>query len=901
MGLLKKLCTGILSVCILAALLTAPVIAEEVDHSKLTFDDKAEILTSLGLLNKSGEIDLTSVVKRTEFADSMAMLENESLPKGVMEFDLTANDKGMRWLYERGFIDGYNQENFYPQSPIKLSEAVKIAVDMLGYKKIAEINGGYPEGYMYVADKLDMLKNVGMVKSEELQYEKFINLLYNIINTKTIGVSSISGDNIKLETSDDTLLSKYRKIYMNRDLVNADEVSGLYSISARTPLGRIMIGSDVYELGNTAVTDTLGYNMEYWYRDDDTGKTLLCAVPYKDKVLKIDANDIDSYSSGVYSYHEGSKAKRLFLDSDVIVIYNGANIIDSKVYVPQTGSIELIDNDDDGKYEVLKIRDKKLLVADRTNEYGDKFNIYDKFDGTYNIELTTGINRNYIICDTDGNRKDLKNITVGNVLEVEKSISDDPYYRITISDKNITAMITSITDNSIVTSEGEIELTSRFTELRAKGENDVQLNTECAIYLDSTGRAVYFGDDDEENDALAYRVAYLQAFYPNNGCDIEKPIIKLLDQGGTWEKFELADKVKIGGESIKSKTISNLSDYLGGIIKYRMNIQGEITELFFSNEIPEDTQNTPMDEDFQMIYTNSNAVYKYYPGGYVFGTGADPIVQIPGTCKLFIKPAEMTDETRPEECIGVASTSVLGDGSYYGISAYSVSGIPGIADVALITVKDTYGLINTSGQRPFAINNVIVAINDNGEEGYLVQGLTNGVEQEIFVVDKRTDTSAALPFGKGDLVFFYTDANNQYVIRDDTVSGENHYGYGWKMLCDYTDTGLVPYTNADQFKNSTPTHTVTGGNQRVKFGTVYDVKDNQLFVNYSDYLNDWYHVEAVRCIWGTVYVWDTDINQYRVGTIDDAVCSKIAGTSASKAYIANYNQYLVVAIYPSEN
>lgn len=132
-----------------------------------------------------------------------------------------------------------------------------------------------------------MLKNVGLGGSEELNYEKFINLLYNIINTNIIDVSSTSGNTAKLETSDDTLLSKYRKIYMNRDLVNADEVSGLYSISARTSLGRIMLGSDVYELGNTGAStaDLLGYNVEYWYRDLRGGKLftvqLLCGKDFK--------------------------------------------------------------------------------------------------------------------------------------------------------------------------------------------------------------------------------------------------------------------------------------------------------------------------------------------------------------------------------------------------------------------------------------------------------------------------------------------------------------------------------------------------------------------------------------------------------------------------------------------
>ena len=57
-------------------------------------------------------------------------------------------------------INGYEDGTFKPNNGVTYGEAIKIIVNMLNYEHEAEENGGYPNGYIAVAESIGLTKNL---------------------------------------------------------------------------------------------------------------------------------------------------------------------------------------------------------------------------------------------------------------------------------------------------------------------------------------------------------------------------------------------------------------------------------------------------------------------------------------------------------------------------------------------------------------------------------------------------------------------------------------------------------------------------------------------------------------------------------------------------------------------
>ena len=72
------------------------------------------------------------------------------------------------------YMNGWISEaaSFLPENPIKKEEAVKIIVNALNYKGMANQDGGYPQGYIITAGKIGLLKRINMSDSQTLTRDR---------------------------------------------------------------------------------------------------------------------------------------------------------------------------------------------------------------------------------------------------------------------------------------------------------------------------------------------------------------------------------------------------------------------------------------------------------------------------------------------------------------------------------------------------------------------------------------------------------------------------------------------------------------------------------------------------------------------------------------------------------
>lgn len=66
-----------------------------------------------------------------------------------------------------GIVNGISDESFAPEDNITYEQAAKMIVAALGYDEEAKQNGGYPEGYVKIAEELGILNGIVYVPAEK--------------------------------------------------------------------------------------------------------------------------------------------------------------------------------------------------------------------------------------------------------------------------------------------------------------------------------------------------------------------------------------------------------------------------------------------------------------------------------------------------------------------------------------------------------------------------------------------------------------------------------------------------------------------------------------------------------------------------------------------------------------
>ena len=85
------------------------------------------------------------------------------------------SDTDGHWAYKEialaaslGITDGLYQTNFEPDSSVTVQEFAKMMVTLLGYKTRAEMQGGYPHGYMMNVNILGLMKGIEAESADNL-------------------------------------------------------------------------------------------------------------------------------------------------------------------------------------------------------------------------------------------------------------------------------------------------------------------------------------------------------------------------------------------------------------------------------------------------------------------------------------------------------------------------------------------------------------------------------------------------------------------------------------------------------------------------------------------------------------------------------------------------------------
>lgn len=652
----KKLLSLFLSLCFIIA--SAPALsvsaAEVEDNSGVS--KKIALLSALGIVNDMNlvEFEADRTVVKKAFYSAVYNIMSDEVQTDTKLISLLNN-------YQIRVSEAELRDN------IKRSEALSAAVCLLGYTYTAPS----------AADILDVANQLGITRyvsgnlDEYITVGEMVNLIYGVVEEDmlTVSVNSTNGRFGFTRLQDITPLNYYRDIYLVKGYVNKNSYA---SVVDDTPAlkGYVYIDSEALAVGKTNAADYLGMPVVSYvkYNDDKEG-TLLYIVPNNKYVTVIDvpANEIISVDDEVtkIEYEYGDKAKTAKLSNVVKVIFNGKNYGEytKKDLMPEVGSIELIDSNNDRIIDVVNVKSYQTILVNYVSDYSKT--VISKYNDPSVLNLDPHLNE--IIIEKNGAVAALTDIKPNDILLVAASKgTTDGIIRVLASDRQAFLKITSAdyTEKELYADSEIYKLSAAF--IRAISDKDIVIakefvpGSEYILYLDAFG-----------NVAFAVSQAgkiYLYTMRIWADADADSYGMKALNMEGTWKAYEWDEKIKV--DDIEDKTISKSQrrekayDLLGKgafvpqLLRVEMTVDGKIKSIETAEAKAGYDENkfTKYSMDRERIFTTEVMSF----GGDVYVTNDTKVILAPKT------------PTLNEEDYQVANNSWFKMDKWYMVDAYDI-------------------------------------------------------------------------------------------------------------------------------------------------------------------------------------------------------------------------------------
>ncbi len=590
----KKLLVMVLAVGMLAGMF--PVLAAEVSQRAL-FD-----VVSLGILegDENGDYQLDSKVTRAEFAAMMVRtLHYSEETTGYFGYDVFTDVHTDDWFYGEvaivhasGIMQGKPGNAFDPMAEVTYNEAVKTMVTTLGFAPIAEQNGGYPMGYLIEGAKLGICVSVsseaGMTRGD------VVNLIYNSLDVERL---TPLYDGTYEQREGDTLRSLHMVdseetgLMYGKGIVETNYYAYLYRANSRIQPDEVYIAGTLMKVGKTNAADYLGYEVEYYYRQEENGdRTLVNIRPTrKTSVIRVDAGQLVSTSRTQVEYYAetGSRKEKIYIDETVLVLKNDRplEVVEENTFQLQRGGLVFIDNTGDGASDVVLMHDYTNLVVKSINE--NVIELADKYrwNGSRYITIEDDADNIYLFQNKQMDEIGLADIQGGNVLSLSTS-SDGKLNRYIVSTDSVEGVLTAAGSDYVTVGETEYPLYENEDYTTLVGKN-VTLRLDYKGYVADCEEGVggkQYGYvvqiDDGAFSGIEVKMLLgspIEFKKERNEQDLDdaNTIPTLVCQNSDVAVYSVSANATVNGVRLSN----NKAGLQPGVYEYKLNSEGKITDL----------------------------------------------------------------------------------------------------------------------------------------------------------------------------------------------------------------------------------------------------------------------------------------------------------------------------------
>ncbi len=861
---MKRILAIILALSILSTIIILPAFSAE-----YTVEDDLKFATSLGIISKDAYVSAEQEITRIELAEIFCniIFESQNTSGHQVGIKFTDVPEGKQFILSTvlglGVMNGYSETIFAPSGNVTYAQAVKALVCFLGYKPHADALGGYPYGYLSQASRLKIKLENNVDNDSVMTYGDIASLLKQAIGVDMAMNTNYSPDGINSEIKVEkgtNYLKYYRGISITKGVVTGNYLTNVNGGDV-TNYFNVYIDGVPYRIleGAHGLQDKLGYSVYVYYTSDKTVKEAIYFEEESAKVLEIPGRDIISAEHGRIKYYapETNKEKTVSFGNRTGLIYNGTfedsyTLSDINPFTERNldGRIKLVDNNDDGSYDIIIVTAYKTVVV---NDVRDN-KIYGMYDLTANpldkvIDLSYYEEININIRNIDGGIVKLSSLKSGNVINVCMDKSGI-VKEIIVSKASLTGVVDEVSYEGIKPSLVVIAGTSfSVSNGFVKTGNTTSLSPGDTVtaYFNFEKEIAFI--DDESNFIDGYEIGYIIDAAETNGLD-NKLLVKMLLSDGSSKMFEGAKKISLNGSSVTSSDVLTGLGKIGGrtrrqVVLYRTDLDGKfITAMQLATVL------TTTDDAFNGFYQFPE-VQSYYSGGYKQFSGK--YVADTQTLVFNVPGEDMRDR---EESYGLTTlptgeSGVLGSSSNpVDVLLYGTEEDAMYIDIAVVSRGSSVG--NTERRPFFVVSDVTRALNDDGDvclkiSGMHVSGTT--LLSGSFFIDSNLfidghDTGAAV------------DANNgkrPFIDQDETLPEPGDVF----RIPEFSETGEIREMNVEFFHQiydygdetfiEADGYNEIDGGIRYIYGTVVAKKNNTVKLLLPDGSNRVYELSDYAC------------------------------------------------------
>lgn len=891
------------------------------------YSEAVTMLNDLGILDDTffASYDASIEMSRGEFAAlSLAIMGLSDESKATVyeqKFsDVPADNpyaKEINFATSLGLFNGVSGSIFAPDEPVYITQALKVAVSMLGYKEKAEYMGGYPTGYLAVARELDIMSNVNMDSSSPALRGNIIVLMYNSLFADVMNINGIDNGSFSYEiTEGANLLSHYHKIHEGEGVVNGNwEYSLIGNIE---DANRIMINGNRYFTDSPRAIGVVGKNVKYYYKEISNSNVLLTLREYDNDVVVINANEnyAFNYSDGCYTVTGIDKdyTFRLF-GYDIVYNYgyiSGNSAVNYQdILTPQSGTITLIDNNLDGLYDVICIEEADILLFKSYDMYNNM--IYDSKSRLKDVILDDYDNVH--ITDINGATVDFSKVLLNTVVMVYKSY-DSKTLRLVVCPDYVEGVVDEITDDGVILN-GALYAFSDINRIDglALGQTYKSIifaGQSYKFYLNQFNQIVYHDTKATLNTGYIADIASVSAGL-NSGVSAQ-----IYTSGGELAEIKFADKVKIetisGRDSLSStqvkERLQTFADAMYGtgvnpnarlFVQYGLNEQKEINHIVLPHLLDEQSEyDNPPDNYsfFKLDYilskfqgpgtrvpadhaTNSYGK-EYHRVAYMpANRSAGLIMTMDNTCSVFYVP-EFSNANYLEKNFSVASVDTIPkntalsyfpefDGSREQLEIYSTEGdVRLVNNIVWIKANGHAKSISNSAEDLALVTAVSNVVSQDGDSLVKITVLESKSTYDVYsdnlnILSRSVFEDTNLLGHSNTTVSPTIAANKSSIVPGDIIRFSlNADGYVEDIALMYdSENNMITYQSAAAFTKTVVQYRNTCGEVTDMYGNyaVLDVYDSDLSQKTKEaHIVSSYH---------RIYVYDYKAKEGRVGTAAD--------------------------------
>ncbi|MBE7030669.1 MAG: S-layer homology domain-containing protein [Ruminococcaceae bacterium] len=778
---------------------------EDIESDRLNM--AADLMNTLGIMGGTADktfspdapitrIDAISAFLRLLNVDSKAFYTDlEGVFYDVEKDDPYYSDICAAVAYR--LVSGYSDNTVRPNNPLSYDELMVMATVVLGYREFAEQSGGYPTGYLRAIATAGLASYLTPANTDSITRGEFLWFLFGMADTEVYADAALGNQYIEQPT----VFAKYHDVYAGEGLMQSTPVTALGGFVTRDNM--VTIDGLNFSIKNDKYNSLIGNRVKYWYRDENADLPVLLFAGISDKVERefVSHEDYINYSNQVLEYYTDTKKESATIATDAEFIVNGlvSAVKDVKAQLSAPNAfITLIDNDQNGNYEVVSIDRYTNLWMRGVSYTGDGLRFTWNFDLAA-TEVLFGGGVLVEMFDKDGNKieynkpaegqydadgnvvmvYDLSMIPSNSIVSVfaDKYVEqrgysipskDASYIKMIISDSMVEGTLNEENEDGIAIDDVFYPVSNSNFLNEASGR--AKIGNTGKFYLDAFGEVVAFSKTDGTGADFTY--GYLININPEGG--LTKTLqIKLMTYDGEVKVFDCVERFRLNDKPTEvDEAVTNLGtsakmlrpDFtISQPVQYKINAEGKISDLrtvLQRDGLPlgADPNHIHLsDRDTDGNHGNDIFGILYFEKGYNDGTG------------FYFKPRKY---------MNVPNIETFKDEDYFSkqyadrddqfhdkeVEIYNVD-IYRKPDLAVIYSAAGGGLeekvwTNYTNSYPVMIKKITKKLDDEGMNVAVATVNTGAVERE-YVGEDMNVFNGLVP---GDVVYLYTKNHNTDII-----------------------------------------------------------------------------------------------------------------------------------------